>query len=107
MAGSLRSGAHVIACNAACCRVLEACCRGALPACSELHFCNGLAFTFVRKLGVGLSFEAGHGFVIRKIYTGEALSSRNATFSMIFTPLAAAGAQGPPACRCARCAGQA
>lgn len=37
---------------------------------SELHFCNGLAFTFVRKLGAGLSFEAGHGFVIRKIYTG-------------------------------------
>ncbi len=41
-----------------------------LSARSELHFCNGLAFTFVRKLGAGLSFEAGHGFVIRKIYTG-------------------------------------
>lgn len=38
--------------------------------CSELHFCNGLAFTFVRKLGAGISFESGHGFVIRKVYTG-------------------------------------
>ncbi len=47
--------------------------RCSWPPCSELHFCNGLAFTFVRKLGVGLSFEAGHGFVIRKIYTGELL----------------------------------
>ncbi len=39
--------------------------------CSELHFCNGLAFTFVRKVGAGVSFESGHGFVVRKIYTGD------------------------------------
>ena len=41
-----------------------------VPLCSELHFCNGLAFTFVRKVGAGISFESGHGFVIRKIITG-------------------------------------
>lgn len=54
------------------------CLRSCSPQCppslpfrrSELHFCNGLAFTFVRKMGAGISFEAGHGFVIRKIYTG-------------------------------------
>lgn len=34
---------------------------------SELHFCKGLAFTFVRKGGIGLSFEQGHGFVIAKL----------------------------------------
>ena len=37
---------------------------------SELHLCAGLAFTFVRKLGLGLSFESGHGFVVRKRRVG-------------------------------------
>lgn len=34
---------------------------------SELHFCAGLAFTFVKKGGIGLGFEHGHGFVISKL----------------------------------------
>ena len=46
------------------------------PGCSELHFCNGLAFTFVRKVGVGLSYETGHGFCIRKIMTGAQADRR-------------------------------
>lgn len=59
---------------------------------SELHFCNGLAFTFVRKLGVGLSFEAGHGFVIRKIYTGEQGGRPTWTWSApLFLTVTAAG----------------
>lgn len=59
---------------------------------SELHFCNGLAFTFVRKLGAGLSFEAGHGFVIRKIYTGEKDGRPTWTWSApLFMTVTAAG----------------
>ncbi|PSC74547.1 SH3 domain-containing [Micractinium conductrix] len=59
---------------------------------SELHFCNGLAFTFVRKVGVGLSFEGGHGFVIRKIYTGDRDGRPQWTWSApLFLTVAAAG----------------
>ncbi len=38
----------------------------AMPA-SELHFCKGIAFTFTRKGGIGLTYEQGHGFVIAKV----------------------------------------
>ncbi|EFN55670.1 hypothetical protein CHLNCDRAFT_133895 [Chlorella variabilis] len=59
---------------------------------SELHYCNGLAFTFVRKLGAGISFEAGHGFVIRKIYTGERQGRPTWTWSApLFLTVTAAG----------------
>lgn len=34
---------------------------------AELCFCSGLAFTFVRKGGMGVSVETGHGFVVKKI----------------------------------------
>lgn len=59
---------------------------------SELHFCNGLAFTFVRKMGVGLSFESGRGFVLRKIYTGELNGRPTWTWSApLFLTVTAAG----------------
>lgn len=34
---------------------------------AELHFASGLAFTFSKKGGIGVSLETGHGFVINKI----------------------------------------
>jgi sodium-coupled neutral amino acid transporter 10 len=34
---------------------------------AELHCASGLAFTFVKKAGVGLSLERGRGFVIAKL----------------------------------------
>lgn len=37
----------------------------------EFHMAQGLAFTFVKKLGIGLTFESGHGFVVAKIKTPE------------------------------------
>lgn len=62
------------------------------PPSSELHFCNGLAFTFVRKVGAGLSFESGHGFVIRKRYSGEQGGRPTWTWSApLFLTVAAAG----------------
>lgn len=39
--------------------------------CSEVGACSGLAFTFMRKLGAGITLETGHGLVIRKIAAGE------------------------------------
>jgi len=37
----------------------------------ELHACQGVAFTFLRKIGAGLTLEGGHGLVIRKIASGQ------------------------------------
>lgn len=54
-------------------------CAAAHPStrCSELHACQGLAFTFMRKLGAGITLETGHGLVIRKIATGKGSSARH------------------------------
>ncbi|KAL4423048.1 hypothetical protein ABPG77_002082 [Micractinium sp. CCAP 211/92] len=43
---------------------------------SELHACQGLAFTFMRKLGAGITLETGHGMVIRKIAAGTGPDGR-------------------------------
>ncbi|GAB4823420.1 hypothetical protein N2152v2_010466 [Parachlorella kessleri] len=48
---------------------------------SELHFASGLAFTFVKKIGVGLSVETGHGFVISKLPGDSAGGSTSPSWS--------------------------
>lgn len=45
---------------------------------SEVGACSGLAFTFMRKLGAGITLETGHGLVIRKIAAGTRSDGRPA-----------------------------